>query len=117
MATTEKSYRAEFDTEAEAQAMADKIHQHLIDTQPAYADSVAKGHTLRWDIPRRDRVPVDPANPFGDYVEVGGWKVSVPDYGTRDALGSLTAQESDKLDAAGKTARTAKESESLGAGK
>ena len=113
MATTEKSYRAEFDTEAEAQACADKIHQSMLDPgskfySPTYAESVAKGHTLRWDIPKRDRVPVDPAKPFGDYTEVGKWKVRVPDHKTRDALGCLTAPESDKLDAAGKAAYTEK---------
>ena len=108
MATTEKSYRMEFDTEAEAQAFADKIHQHLIDTSPTYAESVAKGHTKRWDIPRRDRVPVDAKEPMGPTVEVGGWKVSVPDYKTRDGLPALTAQEVTKLDAGGQAAVAAK---------
>ena len=108
MATTETSYPAEFDTEAEAQAFADKIHNYLIANSVTYAASVAAGGTLRWDIPKRDRVPVDPAKPFGDYTEVGKWKVRVPDHKTRDALGCLTAPESDKLDAAGKAAYTEK---------
>lgn len=43
--------RLEFSTEAEAQAYADKIHQDMIATDPAYAKSVATGGTTAWAIP------------------------------------------------------------------
>ena len=88
--------------------MADKIHQHLIDTSPTYADSVSKGHTLRWDTAKYDMVPVDQTKPFGAMKPTGKPWISVPDYGTRDAPPSLTAQEALKLDATGKSAYEAR---------
>jgi hypothetical protein len=45
-----------------AQTRATEIHNALIASNPDYADSVAKGHTLRWAIPFQDldinRVPI-----------------------------------------------------------
>lgn len=108
MANTETSYSAEFDTEAEAQAFADKIHAYLQTTpDKTYLQSVQAGGTLRWDIPKRDRVPVDDKDPFGPSMEVGKWKVRLPDYKTRAGMGCVTPQESLKLDSAGQTAYTA----------
>lgn len=43
--------RLEFATEAEAQAYADAIHAKLQAVDPAYAASVAAGHTTAWAIP------------------------------------------------------------------
>lgn len=65
--------RLESDLKAEMQAAADKMHAYLIATSPAYAASVAKGQTLRWDIPR---LPVD-AN--GQPVPGGKWFAIVKD--------------------------------------
>lgn len=45
--------RIERDPKAEAQALADRIHQWLIANDRAYAKSVADGQTLRWDVPRQ----------------------------------------------------------------
>lgn len=41
-------------TKTAAQARADQIHAWMIANSPPYADSVAKGHTLRWAIPFED---------------------------------------------------------------
>lgn len=41
-------------TEAEAQELATRCHEYLIANDPAYAASVAAGHTLQWAIPTQD---------------------------------------------------------------
>lgn len=41
------------DTKTDAQALADRLHQHAIDTNPLYAESVRLGHTLRWCVPQQ----------------------------------------------------------------
>ncbi len=41
-------------TQAEAQELADRCHAYLIANDPAYAASVAAGHTLQWAIPTQD---------------------------------------------------------------
>ena len=41
-------------TQAEAQACADAIHAKMQEVDPAYAKSVAAGHTTAWAIPYQD---------------------------------------------------------------
>lgn len=63
-------------TQAEAQELADRCHAYLIANDPAYAASVAAGHTLQWAIPRQDE-------------ETGLWSVPV----NERARGALTEAE------------------------
>lgn len=51
-------------TQAEAQELADRCHAYLLANDPAYAASVAAGHTLQWAIPAQDK-------------ETGLWSVPV----------------------------------------
>jgi hypothetical protein len=47
--------RLTYNTLAEAQAVADRIHTSMIATVPDYAASVNAGHTLAWAVPGQDR--------------------------------------------------------------
>jgi len=40
-------------TQAEADELASRVHEHLISSDQEYARSVAEGHTVRWDTPRQ----------------------------------------------------------------
>ena len=42
-----------YPTQAQAQAVADRIHADLIATSPEYAASVAAGQTVRWAVPEK----------------------------------------------------------------
>lgn len=46
--------RLTYITQAEAQAVADRIHDDLIETDALYAKSVELGHTKRWAVPYQD---------------------------------------------------------------
>ena len=46
--------RLQFNTQAEAQAKADAIHDWLLANDQAYAASVYAGHTIKWADPVQD---------------------------------------------------------------
>lgn len=62
------------DTEAKAQALADRAHAFLIANDSAYAKSVGDGKTLRWATPMQDSA---------------GWWIAVADR----CAGAFTVQE------------------------
>lgn len=70
-------------SKADAEAAADKAHQHKIATDPFYAKSVAEGRTLRWSFPLQDK--------NGYYIPV-----------EEPVLDAFSSQEQDNLDAESK---------------
>lgn len=53
------------DSEAAAQALADKAHAYLIEHDAGYAESVESGRTTQWAVPTRDLD--DKGEPIGDW--------------------------------------------------
>lgn len=74
--------KIEKDLKNSAQALADKIHQWLINNDPNYANSVAIGQTLVWDTPKQ------PLDNNGNAINAK-WKVVVKER----MLASLTPAE------------------------
>ena len=67
--------RLEFATEAEAQAMAEKLHANMITEDREYAKSVAAGHTTAWAIPYQE------TDADGNPIAKSLWYVNVKDRG------------------------------------
>ena len=83
-------------SKADAEAAADKAHQHKIATDPAYAKSVAEGRTLRWSLPLQE---VDK-----DGKPVGGYYIPVEER----VLDAFNSVDQDKCDAQAKTVLAAR---------
>lgn len=77
-------------SKADAEAAADKAHQHKIATDPHYAKSVAEGRTLRWSFPLQETDK--------DGNPVGGYYIPVEE----PVLDAFSIAEQTKLDASAK---------------
>jgi hypothetical protein len=61
-----------FTTQAQAQAVADRIHQFLIVKDPEYAASVQTGQTTAWDVPSNPKT----RGANGPVADVTKWDVT-----------------------------------------